>query len=1557
MSELSEISNSYIVKHSELIQKNVNDYSFITELINSINNYNYSRPAFDILSGNVQTQESYIWNALSNIVGVKTNIMHDDIQHELEDNILNFIDNVSDIDCCKVKSLQSMIQLLGVNYNIFDKLKIMPLTIVKLIDILSIKKEYLVKSNKLTKLFSTLLYEQISSNVDNNNVNNISNLTDLRLSSIISAETSVLINNNYNLSIDTYSLSSLFDEHELSIKYENYIEQEKLDEFTTAIFTNVLNNFCYLTYNNYSSRTIYNELSQSYLEQDFSVDNNDTNELIELKKYRTKYNISKTFNSIIEANNIEQGFSSINDYSEHEKYLINAELDYRYRPMEQKRPESRYHYYRERIVRDYFKFVENECADLSNLYNSATKYIIDNSFIEVSSISSVQLATKTDNGNLYINDNYIKNVAKTLTNIVNAIRDIREQVKTQVQKNFIKGTKLHLEYVIREYIRTNIYSMFKKIFANSELSDKLLSIEYNISDVIVNINEYVDPTEYFNISTDIDQLSNNVNSPYWKSQQSFRTIAGFNDNNIFKNPTIANAGITKTFDNNDISNFYLQLMQCSFDTRLSLNNSDIQQIYLHDQIQHMNKFRNYVYNSACDTSYADNGNICCDLDFKVIEIKDLPKNIFNTIINNINNITENLSTTILPNDFIEHALDKFNEFQNNADITDEFEDITLELYNELIQNVTEQLDETGNKLSDLNIVPLSVTPDDIDWRKYKNKLFKKYSGNTIGQSPFANMKNQRHPTYQVHPYIDNFVPYDDLQYPIPNMANVPTNSTIHDFIIHDISNYVNNDGKLINVWKNPLNTNTDYITLYEKNNNKTDLNIILPQCDYEGLIYPEFKNKLEDIDTSVIDDISSNNCDEYKYLNLSKDELKNIANKLKIYNPYFHNTILSLNYIYVIYRYGRDLYGNQYFLIKEKKDNIIDDYGIIYMKLKNHPIAFPLITFNNDPNDNIINENTSQILFVDNKYTLTKSVGFTNLSCISLAEINIKTLLVKDFTISTNKSEILLIVKENDSNSSQDTIIHCNIKKEFINSSNYTGNKYYLIRDNYNVSNSFNPDADTRMTILSGFTVEKFYNFNNCIGTVQTKKDVNGSISIYMPFWDRYKLYSENNENTSLSIAVSLQNIYNTDNIKVDVVDNKKMLTIAYLKNDINTLELSTNISNYLGYAINYNSGYSNLTTQNVEVDSPYIVTKEFKYDEKTITEVDFERSYLLYNDMGFIPLHKGENSIIGKPYETWLSSGQLLKFNLAEDTDTSKHGIFFKHIVPVRMQEGFKSNLKICELSNDLSIAKASFVDARYLEHNTTYLTDITNDNIYDPYKLQEIINNYNITLRIDESYINDLAVANITKHIVDKYDDTPYLWIKHGNNTNNNDITAINEFYKPGTNNDIKFNNNVISSNVYQYILKLNNTDEISVTWINKNENIFGEGNGIKLDFNAIHYINNINNDEDNTSTYNYYNYKHSFLNLDKPGDGGCLRIYNQIDNSTYQESDSVYFIKNISDTKPKFIIVNVSDRFKPPSVNDIDKYTLYTEDITYKHDDINVGSIPIITEFKIGFDKISF
>jgi membrane-associated HD superfamily phosphohydrolase len=148
----------------------------------------------------------------------------------------------------------------------------MPMTIVKLIDILSIKKEYLVNSEKMTKLFSELLYEQISSDYDNiTNINTIiNNITNIRLSSIISSDN------------EEYPISSQYDIDALSANYKNNISDEKLSKFIEAVFINVLSSFCNLTYNNQSYNKIYVELSDNYLYDNFNIENTNEDELIQL---------------------------------------------------------------------------------------------------------------------------------------------------------------------------------------------------------------------------------------------------------------------------------------------------------------------------------------------------------------------------------------------------------------------------------------------------------------------------------------------------------------------------------------------------------------------------------------------------------------------------------------------------------------------------------------------------------------------------------------------------------------------------------------------------------------------------------------------------------------------------------------------------------------------------------------------------------------------------------------------------------------------------------------------------------------------------------------------------------------------------------------------------------------------------------------------------------------------------------------------------------------------------------------------------------------------------
>lgn len=206
------------------------------------------------------------------------------------------------------------------------------------------------------------------------------------------------------------------------------ISGDLLHQTTVGIFANVLSSFCEMTYcNEYA--TVISEMSDSYMYDDFSVDNNNQKELDDLQMYRLRYNIPKSFNAIAEANLIEQGESSLDSYTSHERYLVEAELEYRRRPRAALKMESRYHYYREREVRDYFKFIESECATaLSDLYMTAAQYKADTTYIQINNVND----TKKLLENGVIQADMVWQTAETLASIVEAIRDIREQLKTQV---------------------------------------------------------------------------------------------------------------------------------------------------------------------------------------------------------------------------------------------------------------------------------------------------------------------------------------------------------------------------------------------------------------------------------------------------------------------------------------------------------------------------------------------------------------------------------------------------------------------------------------------------------------------------------------------------------------------------------------------------------------------------------------------------------------------------------------------------------------------------------------------------------------------------------------------------------------------------------------------------------------------------------------------------------------------------------------------------------------------------------------------------------------------
>lgn len=1601
------INSNQLSVHPELIGRNVNGFSFTQELINNVNNFDFKKSAYQALSAENDTEESYIWTALSNIVETITSydetaykdndnetpnhvitentpaILYQNIAESFEDHILNYIDNVSNIDICKIKSLQSMIQQLGINYTLFDKLKLMPIQILNLIDILSIKKEYLINDKKLKPLFTKLLQSEVSSldGVEEASLQNtVSALTETRLSSVISADTEV------------YPLSNLLDT--ISVDYSSYIDNDKLYNFTSALYKIVLSNFCNLRYNN-STNKIFVALSDNIELSNFTLENTNEEEISKLNAFRLKYNIDKDFNSSNELDSVENGLSSFQDYTIHEQYLLSSELAYRQQPLSSSALYSRYYYYRQRVVRDFFKFVEHEYANYLSLYLSTDQYNIDNSYLVVNNDKEISLV---DRG-LNLNETMIDSVAKVLVDITEAIRDIREQVKTQVQKNFLKGTKLHLEYIIKEYIKNNIYPVYHKLAyelsADSGISAEIDIEQYDSNDVILKINEYADPTEYFNISTDIDELSDNVNLRFWQNNITIHGIKPFNSNNLFKKPEIIHSTTKQNFLDSDIQYFYKQNLQTQFASLETLSSDNE---YEQNQNNQLCAFLDAVYDSGTDTTYQDaDGNICCNLDFAnqnnfttVKRISDLPQIQQQAAINTLIAISSSTFTDIHLDDII----------YNQASAIGHLSNLPIDSYNNILSAVQYVLDYTQHTLNGLQLTNISVNFNEKDeqWRKYKNKLFKKYSGLSSSDYSFYNIKNQRHPSYQIHPYIKNFVDTDNIDYPIGNIANIVSEKIVSRLINH-ISTYVDNDGYLINEWNNTLHTNSDYISEYEHSSNISPIGIVSKQIDYDGLFYPEaVKDFLADTRafTSTLRGLSDDNykCTNkwYKDLNLSYNERNRICEQLAALSSVISSyAVLSA---YDIHRYGKDYYGNMYILVKDYGKSAISDVinisektklnkpGIMWMRIKNHPIAFPMIykDFNNSDSESKPAK-YSQIEYINNKlHNIQSNIKFNDVSAISLLNNTLSCPEIYDFCISKDKTEFFFLAND------KKYVIHANIKKIYYPNEPDQRFKHYLILDNFN-NNIKGVDSDTGFSIPDDVTFSKFYNFDNYLGIVAISAIKNNntlSCHVYMPYWNKTKL-DGNQLDTRLNTWLSCQNCATDalNDYQIDVTS-KKRFSIAYRNNLLNN---NINLTDYLGKQIIYPGQNLNTNARLSTLFINSISTKDWKFDSKQFVEVDNSyRVYLPYNEMGFIPAYElnNEDSTVyssryinniynpAKPkfFTDCLSAKGQLKFNLVgrpKTVSTNDYGIFFKRIIPARMHEQYSmsSITAILPASLTSNISAVNFVNARYTEMLSNIYT--TKNAIYDPYEFEQNIHTSDLSIRLDESYMNvfdnnqtlvdlypnlykqtsDGSKQSLRNHL-NQFKDTYYLW-KVNTTTS---YTDYKELYNPGASGQ-----SIKANNQDQYIIKLsadlsadqskNQEDVISVSWIRASDNKYGLNAGIKLDFNTAYYNNNTSMND------NYFNWKHSFLNLDKPGDFGYLQIWHNDEANGNKPiiPGNIYVIKNISDNKPKFLISLLNS-----NISSMAEYTNEHDLLTDKYENTTISISGVDALIEIGLNGIN-
>lgn len=791
---------SSIINYND-IQRSSNEFNF-SKILNSLvvnrefsKNYNDNDDNDNNLTSS--NKQSYIWYALSAI--------GNDIGGVLYNNTLNYVDLVSNVDLCKVKSLKSMISLLGIHYTLFDNLDFIPIEILNIIDVLSINKKYLFNPDVL----------------------DIKLINDLK-----KYATKEITISSDNISSNT---SAIFDEE----KFSNYI---------TNVFYNVLSSNITMKYDNYSDNQlyVYQNISNQLVEEPLLVDNNILND--EFRIFKIQNNINVKFDHVEIVDKINDGLEELSNYSGPELSLLQMEIDYRKEPFDISKNFTRYKYYKERKVKEYVNFIENQIYNENEVF-SLNEYNIDKRYIEVDTPNKKYLINvkkekdKTTSKTKLIfsvDENMIKYVANELKNITFKIIELRDKIKTNVQQGYIKGTFNLVSFVINEYltnysnfnnlkneisvqlntIKEDNPELYNSFILNGEKTAKYKELEDDIDLMIerlssyqfsnIKLVEYYDVTEYFNLSTDNTKYAKNseyINQQFWNNSQSTVDL--------------------KSIAENEISNYYSNILEIKNNNLSSFDNKT-----------YLDTFLSTIYKLGADSSYVDKDS-------------DKPKTVNNIIYNN---------------------------------------------------------------------------------------LFKSYIGNLEYTNLFYyNFKNKTHPTYQVHPYLYNFIESTDIIETIKNsFYGESTSEAINKLTIKNINQVIGNYGEVLDLYINNLNTYHGYKAEYESIYHSQIKNNLLE--GFDGAFYPDAVEDLFKNETCSADCINSirtktiySNDEKteltffgkyYYSLNLTTEEYNDIADKLSANINLIYNIVTNQNNLnYNIYKYTKDVYNNSYILYKSYNRN------------------------------------------------------------------------------------------------------------------------------------------------------------------------------------------------------------------------------------------------------------------------------------------------------------------------------------------------------------------------------------------------------------------------------------------------------------------------------------------------------------------------------------------------------------------------------------------------------------------------------------------------------------
>lgn len=405
------------------------------------------------------------------------------------------------------------------------------------------------------------------------------------------------------LNIDDSSMLSVSTKNLHFNESLDCIDEQRFDEFVEELFFTYLSaqlletyNFDYVEGGKILRKYIYPYLGRKYFEDDVAYhrmvvdgyDDSSTSAIVQLKAFN---HIPKTFNEKKIVDDIVQGLDSYENYSGAELSALRLETETREQPVDFKKlgmqdktgkaNQTRYSWYREDKVAKYAKFIDSYYSSIEMTPN-AYKFDVNYNLVSTAPSKTVicqSIDMRRINPKVDIDFEMVRTVSHYLAMVVSYICKIREKLKFQTQKNYMRGTDLLIIYVINEFL--NEYaSVNKKFFLEEdergqhkypELVDiysKLSCHQFsyfqgNALDndrYTVEINEYYDVTQYDNISTATSISANDVdvNPRFWELTSASKPA-------MMKYDGLA-------FSLDEIENFYLSTL--GLDTSLCNNLQD-----------------------------------------------------------------------------------------------------------------------------------------------------------------------------------------------------------------------------------------------------------------------------------------------------------------------------------------------------------------------------------------------------------------------------------------------------------------------------------------------------------------------------------------------------------------------------------------------------------------------------------------------------------------------------------------------------------------------------------------------------------------------------------------------------------------------------------------------------------------------------------------------------------------------------------------------------------------------------------------------------------------------